>query len=244
LRTLEIAALALNAALYAGIGYALFLAFPLVAPGSPVRFWPQVIIPAVFAALFGSWVGGLGAGIGIFISDMLIHGNALLSLMAGVPSNFVCFALIGYLTKENTRWRAYLFAFGILTAALVYLMNFIFVPALYMGQLTASLYSAIIVGTYAILFAVVWKAGSWRGFEVGSMVGLLLGSAIIGAMVTLFTHYFVLPGQTSLTPFDLTAGIWQFSWTFLTEIPFLIILGPPILRQCYKAFPSLQKQNK
>ena len=69
----------LNGALYATLGYMTFLGLfaPIV---GVVRFWPGVFVPAVFAVLFGPVVGGVGASIGIFISDMLVHGNALLSL--------------------------------------------------------------------------------------------------------------------------------------------------------------------
>src|SRR4030065_1050937 len=102
MKALEVAVIALDAALYAALGYLFFAILPIATPGlGLVRFWPQVIIPAVFAVIFGPIVGALGAGIGIFISDMLIHGNALLSLMAGVPSNVVMFAIIGYLSMKH-----------------------------------------------------------------------------------------------------------------------------------------------
>ncbi|MEM4430788.1 MAG: hypothetical protein QXM08_06460, partial [Thermofilaceae archaeon] len=67
-----VALTSLNAALYAALGYASYLG--LFAPAiGVVRFWPSVFVPALFAVLFGELVGGLGAAIGIFISDMLIH---------------------------------------------------------------------------------------------------------------------------------------------------------------------------
>ena len=62
LKAIDVATLALNAALYAALGYVFFAVLPLTTPGlGTVRFWPQVVIPAVFAAIFGPWVGGLGA---------------------------------------------------------------------------------------------------------------------------------------------------------------------------------------
>ena len=64
-----------------------------------VRFWPQVVIPAVFAVIFGPWVGGFGAALGIFVNDLVLGGNPLLSLLAGVTSNFVAFWLIGYIAN-------------------------------------------------------------------------------------------------------------------------------------------------
>lgn len=65
-----------------------------------VRFWPAVVVPAVFSVLFGPLFGGVGAAIGIFISDMLSHGMPFLSLSVGVTSNFTAFYILGHMTKE------------------------------------------------------------------------------------------------------------------------------------------------
>ncbi|MGD0178090.1 MAG: ECF transporter S component, partial [Candidatus Bathyarchaeia archaeon] len=75
--SLQLVMTAMNAAVYAGIG-ALWTAFPLLIFG--VRFWPQVFVPATFSVLFGPWVGGVGAAIGIFLADVIYgHHDALLS---------------------------------------------------------------------------------------------------------------------------------------------------------------------
>ena len=97
-RNLDLVLISLNAALYAVLGYMTFLGLftPVI---GVVRFWPGVFVPAVFATLFGPLVGGVGAAIGIFISDLVIHGNPLLSLAVGVPANFIMFALIGLFTR-------------------------------------------------------------------------------------------------------------------------------------------------
>lgn len=87
-KTLSIAMVTVCAALYAFIGRLTDLS--ITGPGG-VAFWPAVVIPAVFSTLFGPWVGGVGAAIGIFIRDMLFHGDALLSLSAGVTANFIGF---------------------------------------------------------------------------------------------------------------------------------------------------------
>ena len=59
----------MSATLYAIVGYLtnLGVVSPVV---GVVRFWPSVIVPATFAVLFGPWVGGISAAIGIFISDI------------------------------------------------------------------------------------------------------------------------------------------------------------------------------
>ncbi|MEM2105574.1 MAG: hypothetical protein QXV21_03785 [Candidatus Bathyarchaeia archaeon] len=244
MRTLDVAATALNAALYTAFGYLFYYILPLTAPGlGLVRFWPQVIIPAAFAALFGPWVGGIGAAIGIFISDMLIHGNPILSLMAGVTSNFAGFFIIGYVAKRNVEWKIPMLIFGIISALLVGITQFILVPELFSAT-EGLIFSGIILGTYAVLLIVVLLSSKWRSYEVGCMIGLLVGSAIIGTMVPVFSQLFVMPGKTELTPLTVSAGLWYLVWTFSTEIPFLIILGPPILEACQRAFPTLKPETK
>jgi len=239
LKTLDVAAFAMNAGLYAALGYILYYVLPLTAPGfGTVRFWPSVIVPAVFAVLFGPWVGGFGAAVGIFISDMLIHGNPVLSLMAGIPSNFAMFAIIGYLSKKNTDWKIPMAGCGVLAAFLVWLAYYVLASDL------ALLFTVIIVGSYVALAIVIALTPKWRGFEVGSTVGLLVGSSIIGAMVPLFSQFFIMPGNTGLTPLTVTGGFVYLVFTFATEIPFLIIFGPPILAACYRAFPYFNANRK
>jgi len=238
LRALDVAAFALDAALYAAFGYLFFYILPLTTPGlGLVRFWPQVIIPAVFAVIFGPWIGGFGAGLGIFISDMLIHGNPILSLMAGVTSNFAGFWLIGYIANKNINWKIPMLGFGGISALLMWI-------ALTFLSTDAAIYAGIIFVSYVILLVVVWLTPKWRSYEVGSMIGLLIGSAIIGTMVPVFSQFFIMPAATELTPLAVAAGFGYLIWTFTTEIPFLIVLGPPILEACYRAFPSLKPQTK
>lgn len=239
MKTLDVAAFAMNAGLYAALGYILYYVFPLTAPGfGTVRFWPSVIIPAAFAVLFGPWVGGLGAAVGIFISDMLIHGNPVLSLMAGIPSNFAMFAIIGYISKKNTNWKIPMAGCGVLAAFLSWMAYSVLAPDL------ALFFTLIIVGSYAALAVIIALTPKWRGFEVGSTIGLLVGSSIIGAMVPLFSQFFIMPGNTALTPLTVTGGFVYLVWTFATEIPFLIIFGPPILAACYRAFPNFNASRK
>jgi len=244
LRAIDVAATALNAGLYAALGLLFFYVLPLTAPSlGLVRFWPQVIIPAVFAALFGPWVGGLGAMIGIFISDMLIHGNPVLSLMAGVTSNFAGFFLVGYIAKKNIEWKIPMVLFGIISLLLVGITQFILVPEL-LSNTEGLIFSGILLATYIITLAIVISSPKWRSYEVGCMIGLLIGSAIIGTMVPVFSQMFIMPGNTELTPLTVSAGLWYLVWTFASEIPFMIILGPPILEACYNAFPSLKARRE
>jgi uncharacterized membrane protein len=245
LRALDVAATAINAGLYAALGLIFYYILPITAPGiGTVRFWPPVIVPAVFGALFGPWVGGIGAMMGIFISDMFIHGNPILSLMAGVTSNFAGFFLVGYLSRKTINWKMSMVAFGIINALLIAITQMILVPTGLLSPVEGWLFSGVIAATYVILLIVAQSSTKWRGYEVGCMVGLLIGAAIIGTMVPVFSQLFIMPGGTVLTPLSVSAGLWYLVWTFSTEIPFMIILGPPILEACHKAFPSLKPSEK
>ncbi len=262
LKALDVALIAMNAALYAAIGLLLYYIFPVVAPTvGGVRFWPVVVIPATFALLFGPIVGGVGAAIGIFISDMFTHGDPLLSLTAGVTSNFVCFALIGYLSHKNLNWRKTFLSLGVgvaVLATLAYLfttpqtvVNY-FSPAppnppISIDQALWNIYFVLVIfiASYAIVIAVGFIRPKWRSFTAASVAGSIIGSAIIGLGVWGYTQFFTLPasigGAHNLPSY---AGLILFTWTFATEIPFMVILVPPIGEACYKAFPSLRPKQE
>lgn len=178
-KTLLVVLTSINAGLYTVVGYLTY--FGIVLYG--VRFWPAVVVPGVFAVLFGPFVGGVGAAIGIFISDMLTHGMPLLSLSAGVTSNFIAFFILGYGTKDY------------------------------------SLKRYILVSTFS----------------------LLAGSAIIGLGVWGWSQFFLLPGSKEVAPMSLFAASSTFIWTFVSEIPFLLLLVPPIVEAAKKAFPSITR---
>ena len=226
-------------ALYAVVGYLIYILLPITAPGiGVVRFWPSVVIPATFAVLFGPMVGGLGAALGIFVSDTLIHNDPLLSLTVGVTSNFVGFYLIGLISRKNIDWKKTL-AFSSVIVGLT-LVGVGYALYTYSSVNAAILFVSIVIATYLVTVAVGFKWPKWRSYGISSLVGLGVGSAIIGIGVWAYSHVFLLPVAVSAeSNLPLWTSVILFIWTFASEIPFLITLGPPILKACYKAFPSL-----
>ncbi len=232
----------LNAALYTGIGYLTYLGIfaPIV---GVVRFWGiAVIIPSVFAALFGPIVGGVGASIGIFISDMIVHGNALLSLTVGVPANFAMFYLIGYVSQRTVKARTMSIgvAMGCIAIILVFLIR-------WLVEAQTDIFGALLIvlfsGLSIILMVVVNKFWpKWCSFTVGSILGNGVGSAIVGFGVWAFSQFFLLPGGMG-SQLPLSASLIWFVWTFSNQMPFLLIFGPPILDACSRAFPSLTHKS-
>ncbi len=235
LKAIDVAGLALNIALYVALGYVFYTLVPISYGG--VRFWPQVIVPAVFAVVFGPLVGGIGAAVGIFISDAIFGNNLLLSLIAGVTSNFVAFFLIGYISKKKINWMTPVIAYGLATAVFMYI-GFAFTEI----DLWTKIAFIGVVGASYIVFlvpVVILRNSRWRSFDIGAVIGMLLGAAIIGATVPPFLSYFL-----NGPPLTLPLALSTFFFTYFTELPFVLVLGPPIIAAVYRAFPALMRKNQ
>ena len=239
--TLEVATASLNAAVYAALG-ALWTLIPVTVFG--VRFWPQVFVPGAFAVLFGPWVGGVGAAVGVFIADVVYgHHDALLSLLVGVPSNFACFALIGYLSSKSVKGvqRPALIAVGV---AIPFIMILYSVYSL-SGSVVAIL-AILGVAVIALVAIPYLIRSSWAATQAASSIGLGIGSAIIGIGIVAYSSIFILPQVLGLgsNPLPLVFANGTMLWTYMSEIPFLLALTPPIVKAVQAAFPSLRVSPK
>ncbi len=241
-KSLELVLIAINAALYAGVGYLTYLGIFAPVVGT-VRFWPSVVIPAVFAVVFSPRIGALGAGIGIFISDMLIHGDPILSITVGVTANIAGFYTLGVLAKTLSRTGR-----GLpLSIVLQTIPLSITLLALWMGLFGDLLTGLVFLGAAALSFGISIFYSLYRpayaGLIAASSIGLLLGSTIIGLGVWSYSQFFSLPaiasGGKGLPLF--AAAIW-FLWTYLTEIPFLMTLLPPLTVAVRKAVPAIVRE--
>ncbi len=226
--------IAMNAALYAGVGYLTFLGIFAPVVGT-VRFWPSVVIPAVFAVVYSPRIGALGAGLGIFISDMLIHGDPVLSITVGVTSNVAGFYILGVLARTlHHEGRGRVLAILLQTLPLV-------VSVLALGLLDYST-GLIFVGAAVLSFAIglfysLYKP-IYAGLVAASSIGLLAGSTIIGLGVWAYSQFFSLPAAAGGgAQLPLTAAAIWFLWTYLSEIPFLMTLVPPLVAAVRKAVP-------
>ena len=239
LKTVDVVVIGISAALYAVFGI-LTAGFSFLGVG----FLPAVVIPAIFAVLYGPWVGGAVAAICIFIRDMFVHGNAALSLIAGVPANFIVFFLIGYIAIRNISLKQALSGITIAVIGLIILV-FVFLPDLH----TITLFSAesfqltfgyTIFLSLSVFAAVSFRYKEWRSYAIGAVIGQIAGAALLSVTVwavsPLFLDFFGVPLATIYI-------LPLFIWTFATEIPFVLLLGPPIIKACYRAFPSLRQRN-
>ena len=77
-------------------------------PWGTGQFRPAVIIPAVFAILFGPLPGAIGAAVGTLLADSFKHGQFYLkSLLAAVPGNFLGFYFLGRYLHTRFTWTRY-----------------------------------------------------------------------------------------------------------------------------------------
>jgi uncharacterized membrane protein len=250
MKALDVVMVGICAALYAVVGRLTDLGITFLG----VAFWPAAVIPAIFAVLFGPLTGGIGAAIGIFIRDMLYHGDPLLSLSAGVTANFAGFFIIGYVSRTNPDWKKISISaiIGSIIIAVGLLLPTILLPAesvaYFNSKFSSSeltlLFVLTVVASSLIMLVVARFWPEWRNYGVGSVLGLGLGSAIIAIVVWAYSQVFYSPTGYFKAPISSLFVPIIFVWTFATEIPFILLLGPPVIKACYKAYPSLRIPEK
>jgi uncharacterized membrane protein len=246
LKTQDIAVISICAALYAVIGRLTDLGVTFLG----VAFWPAVVIPAVFAVLYGPWVGGIGGAIGIFIRDMLFHGNALLSLAAGVPPNFVLFFLVGYIAARNidTKKIALALALSVLVVIAGLMVPTLLYPAEFSavagGLSTAEIilvFGLTVILSLVVIGAVAIRWKQWRSFAIAAIIGQAAGAGLLSVTIWAVSPFFLSYFKAAVGP---TFILPLFVWTFATEIPFILLVGPPIINSCYRAFPTLRQRRQ
>jgi len=216
-----------------------------------VAFWPAAVIPAIFAFLFGPWVGGFGAAIGIFVRDMLFHGDPLLSLAAGVSANFVGFFIIGYVSRSNLDWKKIgtSITLGSIIIAVGLSLPTILMPAeteAFTGLSTLDsllLFVVAVVVSVAVTVMAARYWSEWRNYVVGSIIGLGVGATIVSVAVWAYSQVFFSPQGYFKAPIGSAFIPLIFVWTFATEIPFILLIGPPVAKVIIKAFPSLKPKQ-
>ena len=238
--TQDVAVIGICAALYAAVG---ILTANISFYG--VGFLPAVVIPAIFAVLYGPRVGGLSGALGIFIRDLFVHGNAGLSLVAGVPANFILFFLIGYIAYKNISLKYALagviaVAIGLLVPTIIFLPEFASYTGLSNEGFLLTFVLTIMLSLIVIaVVAIHWK--EWRSYAIASVIGQAVGAGLLSVTVWAVSPFFL---SYFGTPFPVSYVLPLFVWTFATEIPFILLAGPPIIKACYKAFPSFNFRTR
>jgi len=247
LRTKDIVVVGICAALYAVVGRLTDFGVTFVG----VAFWPAAVVPAIFAFLYGPLVGGLGAAIGIFARDMLFHGDPLLSMIAGVTSNFVMFFIIGYFSRQNLDRKRFLASAALAGAVVVVglLLPTLILPEEFTAFTGLSTIWIVVVSVLALVVSLTviavisWRWSEWRSYSVGSVIGQGIGAIIVAVGVWAYSQLFFSASGYIKGPINASLIPIIFVWTFATEIPFVLLVGPPVIKVCYKAFPFLRAQE-
>jgi hypothetical protein len=190
-------------------------------------------------------VGGLSGALGIFIRDLVVHGNAGLSIVAGVPANFILFFLIGYITYRNITLKQALA--GVVVAAVGLLVpTMIFLPdvAAYTGlspEMFLLTFVLTIIMSLVVIAVVAIRWKEWSSYAIASVIGQAVGAGLLSITVWAVSPFFL---SYFGTPFPASYVLPLFVWTFATEIPFILLVGPPIIKVCYRAFPSLKSRTR
>ncbi len=125
-RSLTITSAVVCAALYA-VGC--YVTSYIVSPWGVGQFRPAVVIPTLFAVVFGPLPAGLGAAVGTLIADSANIGSFNVgSLIAAVPGNFLGFYMMGWILKRRFTWGRFILS---VVATLVFAN--LLVAALYVG---------------------------------------------------------------------------------------------------------------
>ncbi len=165
--SLNVVLMALCAALYAVGAYTTAY---IPSPWGFGQFRPAVVIPSFFAAVFGPWVGSVGAAMGTLICDSVKHGTLYMgSLMAAVPGNFVGFFMLGYMLKKRFSWGRFILA----------------------SNLTLIVGNLIVAFLYVFLYKVLYTQAIEMPAE--SLIMLSLG-------LTIFWFITMLPFVLAITP--------------------------------------------
>jgi hypothetical protein len=183
----------------------------LVSPWGAGQFRPAVVIPAVFASLFGPMVGGLGAAIGTLIADSVAHGQLYVrSLVSAVPGNFVGFYLFGWLMKRRFGWASYVKASQITLILANSIVAFLYVY-----------YRVFVDASYPVAFRDAWVYVS-LGLVAWWYVTMLPFVLVIGPILIRA----VAPALTGLLPRELSLKLKE-------QVPrrslFLAMLMPSIV---------------
>jgi hypothetical protein len=180
---------------------------------------------------------------------MFVHANPALSLIAGVPPNFILFFIIGYIYTKNVSLKQTLTIITIVITALL-ATTLILLPdfTAYTGVTTGLTFNMFLIVfiltiilslTTVLVISIRWK--DWGSYAIGAVIGQIIGCLLLSVTVWLVSPLFL---SHFLDPLPFSYVLPLFIWLIITELPF-ILLAAPIVKVIQKIFPNIQqRQNK
>ncbi|MGQ9543874.1 MAG: ECF transporter S component [Candidatus Bathyarchaeia archaeon] len=102
-----------------------------------------------------------------------------------------------------------------------------------------SLVSAVpgnFIGFY--IFGLLVRRFSWRNFIKATQVSLLIGNFIVAFLYVYFRAFIEASLPVALREVWIYVSLGLVAWWYVTMLPFVLLLGPPLIRAVYKAFPT------
>lgn len=118
--------------------------------------------------------------------------------------------------------------------------------AAFTGLSTMSIISISVLAfvfSLAVIATISWRWSEWRSYSVGSVIGQGVGAIIVAIGVWAYSQLFFSASGYLKQPLNASLMPIIFVWTFATEMPFVLLVGPAVLKVCYKAFPLLRTQK-
>ena len=86
-----------------------------------------------------------------------------------------------------------------------------------------------------MLIYLFWK--EITSFAISAIIGNMVGSFIVGFGVWAYSQFLTLP-MIMGEQLPITAAIMWFTWTFANQMPFLLVIAPPIINAIHRALFS------
>jgi len=166
-----------------------------------------IFLPAFMAVTSDTLSVAVGAGLGTFVGDFFVQTNPTLSLIAGVPANFLAFLLFGWFVKKYRSWPSFV-AGTVIFVSLGNLMAAILVYLFIGSTIGETLPSSAIMGLTIFwnttsIPAILIGVQSWSGApdrctgEPGSLRSFRNGPAPSGREATWWPSGLLRPTQYS-----------------------------------------------
>ena len=173
-----------------------------------------IFLPAFMAVTSDTLSVAIGAGLGTFVGDFFVQTNPTLSLIAGVPANFVAFLAFGWFVKKYSSWPSFVAG----TVIFVSFGNLIAATLVYFfanATIGVTLPSSAILG-----LTIFWNTTSIPAILIGVPI-LIRGARPLYGRTKLLSEFPQWPGTISIRGYVLALG-FAFAYTALGAIVFFL----------------------
>ena len=173
-----------------------------------------IFLPAFMAVTSDTLSVAVGAGLGTFVGDFFVQTNPTLSLIAGVPANFVAFLLFGWFVKKYKSWPSFVAG----TVIFVSLGNLIAATLVYLfasATIGVTLPSSAIMG-----LTIFWNTTSIPAILIGVPI-LVRGARPLYGRTKLLSQFPQWPSTIGMRGYALALG-FAVAYTALGAIVFLL----------------------